>query len=292
VEERLGLTAGVLALPVAAFATLQVVVPTNPSDTDVAACDGAAIAGSGLVAKTGSNGLNARPGPGTTYKPTRRFGPDCLIGADAYCIGEPVKDMFVPSLFDVRWLRLRHTDDYVAAGLVSAVRSGGGLGDEPADECPGGHGEPALDGDVSYENRDPDTIRFRARPIGAELVGFSLDFIGPDNESLDVSSAGVSPQLGITPKVRRANGIVRGDLSLSGNLAEVPSASFVDVTVVPCLAPIVPSHADGQRLRVDLSTGTVTRMDWIWKDDAPQVHAACRLDPTKGNEEFAEAATK
>lgn len=291
-EQRLGLAAGVLALPVAAFTALQLVVPTTPPDTQVAACDGASIAGSRFLAVTGPNGLNARTGPSTTNAPTRRFGPDCLVGADGYCVGEAVKDMFVPALSDVRWLRLRHTNDYVAAGLVFGVRAEGELGDGPAHDCPGDLTDPALDGKVSHHALDSDTLRFKARPLRTSLVGFGLDYIGPDGESIDVMSLGVSPQLGITPKVRRPSGLVRVDLSLSKNREAVPSAEFVDLAVVPCLAPIVPSHVKGQRLRIDLETGTVTTMDWAWGVDDRPVQAGCRLDPTKGNEEFAEAAIK
>ena len=198
----------------------------------------------------------------------------------------------MPSLFDVRWLRLRHTRDYVTAGLVFALRPERELGDGPEEDCPGGQPEPSLRGDVTHEQVDADTVRFKARPLGTELVGFGLDYVGPKGDSIDVSQEGVSLQLGITPKVRRPNGIVRVDLSLSGNRAVVAAATAVTVAVVPCLAPIVPSHEAGQLLSVNLASGRVKTLDWDLNGADRQVQAACRLDPTKSNDDFSEAALR
>jgi hypothetical protein len=61
--EQVGLVAGLLALPLAAYAFLQFVLVAAPTQASAAACDGAVTAGSAYQGKTGpygSTGVRAR----------------------------------------------------------------------------------------------------------------------------------------------------------------------------------------------------------------------------------------
>ncbi len=117
---RANAIAAFIAVPVAAVSAVGLIAPTVPRQLDLAGCDGVPVNGAAMTARTGSQGLNAREGPGTVYPLTGRFADECAVGVDGFCIGEPVQDSQVP-LPDVRWYRLRHRDDYVAAAKLFAL---------------------------------------------------------------------------------------------------------------------------------------------------------------------------
>lgn len=284
-EQRTAWVAAVLALPVAAYALLQLVVPAAPAQAGAPACGGAPLAGSDFQAKTGQFGLNARSGPGTTFAPQRRFDASCTVGVDGYCVGESVGDISVP-LPDVRWLRLRHTDSYVAAGAVFSLSPEAELGDAPEDDCPLGLDDPALDGPAEVTKTGPETLNVTARPVRTRLVGFGLYYEQPDGAEELVE------QLGITAKLVNADGQVRAGLNLTAIRAAALDATHVHLAVVPCLAPIVPSHSGEQILRIDLRTA---QTEPLRSPEPPELldrlrQAGCRIDPTVGAAEVAEAA--
>lgn len=283
---RTAVIAAVLTLPVAAYGLLQVVFP----GADVQAgssCQGASVAGSRFQAKTGTYGLNARSGPETNYAPERRFDADCAVGADGYCIGEPVADLTVPVLPDVRWLRLHHTHSYIAGGTVFALSPERDLGDKPEADCPLGLHEPTITGDATLKTLPARQIRIAAVPERTRLIGFSYNYI----EKTTVTQ--VVQQLGITPKVPNAAGQVSAVLNLDGVKQAHPAATGIVLAVVSCLAAIVPSHTGAQYFAVDLRTGRSVRLTTTtkFKNTAGRLReAACRIDPDVGPDQVASAA--
>lgn len=283
-EQGVALVAGVLALPVAAYALLQLVFPAGTAPAGGPPCDGTPIAGSEFLAQTGPNGLNGREGPGTTFAPAGRYGASCVIGADAYCVGDGVNDISVP-LPDVRWLRLHNSDIYVSAGSVFPLSADKELGSRPAEDCPLGLADPSLEGEVEVTAIDAQTIQLSARPLNSTLVGFGLYYDRPTGEPLIKA-------LDITPYLADEQGDVRVTVGLPTLRANAPDATFVDVAVVPCLAPIIPSHEGEQLLRVDLQTGQVTPLESSERDDqlSRMRQAGCRTDPSVLNDKIVEVA--
>lgn len=282
-EERIALVAGVLALPVASVAIAQLLGPSSPQVTEAAACRGAAVGGSSLQARTGGSGLNARSGPGTTYAPEGRFDVGCVVGVDGYCVGEAVQDVVVP-LPDVRWLRLRHSDRYVSAGTLFALGPESALGGAPEKSCPEQQADPDLAAEPKVARLDPDTLLISAKPMRTGLVGFALYYEQSSPEKVE--------QLGITPKAAEGTGQVFARASLPAIRAATPGSGYVVLAVVPCLAPVVPSHTGEYVLRVDLARGTAV-VTGVPKDSARLArlrHAACRVDPSADNKTIAEAA--
>ncbi len=284
-DQRITLVAGLLALPVASVALVQLAGPQAPKQAGAPTCEGSAVAGSRLQARTGQFGLNARGGPGTTYLPEGRFDAGCVVGVDGYCVGEPVQDVVVP-LPDVRWLRLRHSDRYVAAGTLFALSPEAALGGRPEPDCPENLPDPALAAAPKISRPDPDTLLIEARPLRTGLVGLGLYYEGSSPQRLE--------QLGRTPKLVHTSGPAFARLSLTPTRASSPGSRHLILAVVPCLAPVVPSHDNEHMLRIDLTTGRATafadpeRLGEL-RDRLRQ--AACRVDPSATNKEIASAAT-
>ncbi len=290
-EERTTLIAGILGLPIATYALLQFLVPPAPPQTDLAACDNAPTAGAAYLSRTEVNGLNARSGPGTTYAAQRRFGADCMIGVDGYCVGEPVTDLLVP-LPDVRWLRLRHSHQYIASGRVFALSPEADLGEAPESDCPLRLDDPALSGPPRLRLLRGDRIRITANVDRTELVGFSLFYV----ENRELGDDQVIEQLGITPKLTDNNGQVSAELNLASVRDTSPKAQQVIVGIIPCLAPIVPSHRGDAYRSIDLESGAIKRFN-APSFSEPDAHermrqAGCRLDPNMNNDDFMAAATR
>lgn len=281
-EQRIALVAGILALPVAFVSLGQLLGPTAPKQGGTESCSGAAVAGSRLQARTGDFGLNARSGPGTTYAPEGRFDAGCSIGADGYCVGEAVQDLVVP-LPDVRWLRLRHTDRYVAAGTLFALSPEAALGNGPEDGCPEGLADPALAADPEIIRLDDETLLVSARPERTSLVGFALYYGDESQRAVE--------QLGAVPKVTDDSGSVHARLKLPAVRQAAPGRKTV-LAVVPCLAPIVPSHSSEHLFSVDVVSGSSADFDGELPDGVLDRlrQAGCRVDPSASNEQIAVAA--
>jgi hypothetical protein len=280
-EKRLGFVAAVLGLPVAAVAFAQLLGPTAPKEGNATVCVDTPVAGSRMQARTGPFGLNSRSGPGTTYATKGRFDAGCVVGADGYCIGEPVRDVVVP-LPDVRWLRLRHTKRYVSAGTLFALSAEANLGTSPEKDCPEGQPDPALAAGPRVTKEGSDTLLISADPLRTPLVGFGIMY--EDSHRFEA--------LGITPKLIDASGHVFARFSISGNRTAADGARYVTLAVVPCLAPVVPSHSGEQLLRIDLETGEAAPLGSmpVISDLERLRQAACRVDPSASNEDISKSA--
>ena len=190
-----------------------------------------------------------------------------------------MQDIAVP-LPDVRWIRLRHSHSYVSAGATFSLSPEADLGKKPEQDCPLHNEDPALSAPIKVLAPDQSGyMQITALPKRTTLVGFGLNYEAPQLLGELVE------QLGTTPKVVNAQGAIRAAFSPSAARAEVPTATSVDLAVVPCLAPIVPSHEGEQVVRIDLKTYAVTRLTkfpgGFPLDRLRQ--AACRIDPDADN---------
>ena len=283
-EQSFGTVAALFGLPVAAYTALQLVAPPVPADTELASCDGAVSAGAKYIARTGGTGLNIRTGPGTSYPPVARLDAECSVGFDGYCVGEPVADIYINQLADVRWLRLRHTDHYASAAQVTSLRADASLGGGPESGCPEGLEEPS----VVVKKRNGSTAelaRFKATVENTLTVGLSLRY----GTRIDRDQTLQVEQLGGVPKVADENGVVTVDLGVSFIDENIPDADFVELAVVPCLAPIIPAHTGAALMRVNLDTGRVREVRWADAVEPERLsQTACRIDPLLNADEIEE----
>lgn len=280
--DAVGYATAVLALPLAVFALLQSLLPAVPSQNTLSACDGASISGSNFLGRTGESGLNARSGPSTTFELQSRYAANCLMGFDDYCVGEGVKDELVPALSDVRWLRVHHTDTFVAAGAVFALDPPTDLGTEPSEDCPLKLANPHL-AEATDVRADGDSFTITAHPENTAFVGFALRYETADGHVK-------IEQLGTTPKTTNSQGDVVVTLDLNGFDDSDPVAGDVILSVVPCLAPIVPSPSETQLYRFDPESGSHSAAPSLpdAEEMARLTQSGCRLDPMQNNGVYAE----
>jgi hypothetical protein len=126
-----------------------------------------------------------------------------------------------------------------------------------------------------------------ARPERTKLVGFALFYEGTSPEHIE--------QLGLTPKlVNEDTGLVTAQLSLPAVQAAESSVQYVNLAVVPCLAPVIPTHEGDRVFRIDLKTGRSEPLHV--NEPTGQIarlrQAACRVDPSASNDAIEKAATK
>ncbi len=122
-----GLTPVIAALGAAVGLTagFQLLVPITPAVQAAGPCSGARLARADFLATTSSIGVNARAGPGRSYRPTVRFGGDCTLGFVGFCYGEPALDEFILDRFkvyDTQWLALPRSQGFIASAVLKAQR--------------------------------------------------------------------------------------------------------------------------------------------------------------------------
>ncbi|WP_169742105.1 hypothetical protein [Phycicoccus jejuensis] len=214
------------------------------------------------------------------YPLTGRFADECAVGVDGFCIGEPVQDSQIP-LPDVRWYRLRHRDDYVAAAKLFALSPERELGAKPEDSCPAFARTAKLARAPVTKRLKDGTLGIEAAPQGTPMVGFALAPVpNPPGEP-------PVEQLGRSPRTAE-NGTVRIRLNPKVGLSRGLEAELV--AVVACLAPSAPSRQGSVVLRVDLSSGQVTPASPSSDLLQRLQFAACRVDPNLPNDQLQAAA--
>jgi hypothetical protein len=181
--------AGLVGLIAGIFAATQLFLPSTPYQAAAPSCRGAPVAGSEFLAQTGPLGLNARSGPTTGLPQVNRYGPNCTLGFDGFCVGEPVADGR-SQLLDVRWLIVHKRHELVASAETISQSPESALGATPSAQCtrypssrplpkPVETFSPSLDahGDVSLS----------ARATGAPLIGYAIAIVDPADGSYPFS---------------------------------------------------------------------------------------------------------
>jgi hypothetical protein len=194
--DRIALLSGLAAIVAGVIGVGSLLAPTTPRDATAPACVGAAVAGGDFLATTVATGANARSGPDESYPQTRRFAANCTLSFDAYCIGQPEKDLLFGkkeygNLEDQRWLVLHRSTigtllgredrhpTFVASGVVQSQSPESDLGSTPAKKCDkyGGWERPQQISFVARRARDG-SIRLKARGQNTILIGFGIVNVG------------------------------------------------------------------------------------------------------------------
>lgn len=162
----------ILGLAVVGFSVSQLLAPNTPVAASAPACGGAPVYGARFFAKTPSNGVNARKGAGTEYPQVNRYGGDCTLGFDGYCIGTAITDPILNTP-DQRWLIVHHRAELVASGVVLSQSAESALGSVPSPECKkfGGLPQPTEIQKFSY---NVTSGQLNSSAPGAVAVGYGL----------------------------------------------------------------------------------------------------------------------
>lgn len=248
--DRVALLSGLAAVVAGVIGVGSLLAPTTPRDATAPACVGAAVAGGEFLATTVGNGANARGGPDESYRQMRRFAAGCTLSFDAYCVGQPEKDLIfgeerLGGLEDQRWLILHRStlgtlllgrEDthpmFVASGVVQSQSAESELGDLPAKKCNkyGGWKSPGQVTSVARVARDG-SIHLKAQADNAILIGFSV---------VDVGRVGGNDihRLSTEDHPQRVTGGGAAAAKIEGADAVAPSGPTLVVTAA-CLAPNV-----------------------------------------------------
>jgi hypothetical protein len=176
-ESIAAVLAAILGLALTAYSVSELLAPNTPVAASVAACSGTPVYGARYFAKTQPIGANARSGVGVQYPQLTRFGGNCTLGFDGYCVGPPVPD-YILSTPDQRWLIVRDRSELVAAGVVLAESPESDLGDQPSPQCKklGGLAQPSIISKFSYNTASG---QLSAIAPGAYMVGYGMAEIKP-----------------------------------------------------------------------------------------------------------------
>jgi hypothetical protein len=248
--------AAVLGLAVTGYSVSELLAPNTPVAASAPACNGTPVYGAEFFAKTQGNGANARSGPGVEYPQVKRYGGNCTLGFDGYCIGREVPD-FVLGTPDQRWLIVHEQNDMVASGVVLSESAESALGTAPNPRCKklGGLPEPTRITSFVY---DPSSGQISSVAPGAVAVGYGMASVSSNSRAYQVIALGTGP--GFVAK-----------LKLSTIVSEVPVMHGVWLSAAICLAdnvPVVPS------LRVQLLTFHGTHV--INEQSHPKIPKAVR----------------
>jgi hypothetical protein len=164
--------AGILGLAVTGYAVSQLLAPNTPVAAAAPACGGTPVYGAPFFAKTQPDGVNARKGPGVQYPQVNRYGGNCTLGFDGYCIGPSVPD-FVLGTPDQRWLIVHDRSQLVASAVVLSQSPESALGSAPSPKCKELGGLPQPD-HISQFSYDTATGQLHASAAGAVAVGYGL----------------------------------------------------------------------------------------------------------------------
>lgn len=217
--------AAVLGLAVTGYSVSELLAPNTPVAASAPACGGTPVYGAAFFAKTQANGVNARSGPGVEYPQVKRYGGDCTLGFDGYCIGRAVPD-FVLGTPDQRWLIVHDESDLVASAVVLSESAESALGTAPSPRCKqlGGLREPTKITKFIY---DPSSGQLSSVAPGAVAVGYGMASVPPNNRAYQVVALGTGP------------GFVH-ELKPSAIVGEVPVTHGVWLSAAICLADNVP----------------------------------------------------
>lgn len=272
-ERRLATAGVVIAVPVGLIGAVQLAAPSTPRAATAPACSGASVAGGAFLATTPSTGINARSGPDTSYPQIRRFGANCTLSFDGYCIGEPTDDLLIKEDPDQRWLILHRAWEawpwdhmpwranayaFVAAGKVQSQSPESALKTQPASIC-AKHGAWALPKQLKLATAlAKGIVTAHATAVGAELIGMSiLSSRRPENGSDEIFPL-TSPAPLRTDSTGTTPPATWNAETITGKAVGPQSAIFTLVASV-CLAPAVPAPRDY----------AVARFSWNGKTVAP-----------------------
>jgi hypothetical protein len=249
--------AAILGLAITGYSVSELLAPNTPVAAAVPACGGTPVYGARFFAKTQVNGVNARSGPGVEYPQVNRYGGDCTLGFDGYCIGRSVPD-FILGTPDQRWLIVHDRKELIASAVVLSESAESALGSKPSPECQelGGLLQPNTIEDFSYNTASG---LISAAAPGAVAVGYGMATVPPHNRAYQVAALAT-------------NSDFSAELRGSTIVNELPVAGGIWLSAAICLADNVPVIAS---LRVKLLTFDGSRVVKVLSD----VHVPSSVQP-------------
>jgi hypothetical protein len=227
--------AAVLGLALAGYSVSQLLAPNTPVAAAAPACGGTPVYGARFFAKTPLNGVNARKGPGVQYPQVNRYGGNCTMGFDGYCIGPPVPDLILNTP-DQRWLIVHQRAELVAAGVVLSQSAESALGTAPSPRCEqlGGLPQPSSIQHFSY---DPANGQLTASAPGAVAVGYGLATAPPQDRAYQIGKLAIQPGFpaDLPPAKIASQMQVTGGVWLAAAICladDVPVVSSLQVTLL------------------------------------------------------------
>ena len=210
--------------------------PTTPDQAAAPACRGVPVAGAPFFAQTVSTGVNARAGAGTGYGQVNRFGGDCTLGFDGYCIGEPIGDP-VTQLPDTRWLIVHSRRYLVASARVRSQSKEADLGGKPAADCARRYGGLPQPGPPNLvvkvtSSLPPAAATLSVTAKSAALIGYAVRVLDPSDGSYPYSLI----------KVKQNAPTFAGTWAASSAVPDLlHGTGRVELAAATCLAADVPS---------------------------------------------------
>lgn len=226
----------VLGLALTGYTISQLLAPNTPIAAAAPACSGTPVYSAPFFAKTQANGVNSRSGPGVQYPQVKRFGGNCTLGFDGYCIGRAVPD-FVLGTPDQRWLIVHKREQLIASAVVLSESAESALGSKPRPICEklGGFPQPSKIQDFNYDSRAG--VATAIAP-GAAAVGYGMASVRQRNRSYQVIALATGSDFG-------------HKLAPNTIVEKLPVSGGVWLGAAICLADNVPVVAS---LRVNLLT--------------------------------------
>lgn len=230
-------------------ALAQGLAPPTPVTAASSSCQGVPVLGAKFFAQTLPDGVNARSGPGTGFPQVNRFGGNCTLGFDGFCVGEPIPTVD-GQLLDTRWLIVHQRDQLVSAAKLLPQSSQAVFGTKPDPRCKalGGYPNP---GPLTFTpTMQGNATSLVAVSPGARLVGYAVGLQLPAADGYPLSSI----------KVKSNAPDFTGLYQYAGDVNSLPGHSgVIQLVASVCLAPDVPTGRP-ELYRTTFTTGQLTNL--------------------------------
>lgn len=228
-ESIVAVLTGALGLATAAYGFGELFAPNTPVAATASACKGAPVYGARFFARTIEVGANSRQGAGRQFAQVNRYGGNCTLGFDGYCIGPSEKDTILGTP-DQRWLIVHNRDEVIASAVVLSQTREAALGSEPSPKCAklGGQGQPTTIQRFSYDTRSGE---LSASAKGAVGVGYGVTAKSGSGESYKPLALGVEPGFAHATKpadIAKTLGTTDGDVLLGAAICLADNVPVLD----------------------------------------------------------------
>jgi len=232
--------AAVAALTVVLYGADDLFLPRSPTGFTANPCPGTPVLGAAFYAQTQQYGVSARSGPGESYPQVNRFGGNCVLGFDGFCVGAAVFD-FTTGAPDQLWLILHRRHELIAEAVLLLQSPASLIGRQPLNGCREIGGLP-MPRPITALHFDLGSEHITSMASGANLVGYA-----------SLSSENRIKQVGIATNPSDRFSVKWNPLS-----APVSSGpSVVIIEAVDCLANQDPIIGTSSTLSVHISAGRI-----------------------------------
>ncbi len=193
-ESIVATVVAILGLAITAYSVSELIAPNTPIAAAAPACAGVPVNGAPFFATTPANGANAHSGPGREYQQANRYGGNCTLGFDGYCIGPAELDLILNTP-DQRWLLVHDRNQLISSAVVLSQSPESDLGTTPSPDCAklGGLPQPSAISQFSYNAHNG---HLSAAAPGAVAVGYGLTTTRTRDRVYHTGALGRNPAAG------------------------------------------------------------------------------------------------